>query len=108
MRSLSTEVWGCAAAARERGPAVIRRRHGPADLIEAYLAIWLRGSVWGQSIVEQMGFEAAMDGAWAALNAGFIKLESDGDGFTGITPCNPPQPPTRQMARPRERARPDA
>jgi hypothetical protein len=79
---------------------------GPAELIEAYLARWLRASELGRLTIGGMGgFEAAMDAMWEALNAGAIKLEADADGFTGIRMCNPPQRPARQIARPLARVR---
>jgi hypothetical protein len=49
-----------------------------------------------------------MAGLWESLNAGFIKLESDADGFTGIQLCIPPRPPARPLARPTVRGWADA
>jgi hypothetical protein len=89
---------------RQRGGAAKREQQvsgGPAELIEAYLARWLRESELGRLTVEGMGgFDAAMAAMWEALNAGAIKLEADADGFTGIRMCNPPQRPTTNIARP--------
>ena len=86
-----------------------RKASGPADLIETYFGVWLRGTEMGRITVAGMGgFEAAMDAMWEALNAGAIKLEADADGFTGITMCDPPQRPARQIARPVARGRSDA
>jgi hypothetical protein len=81
---------------------------GPADLVEVYIARWLRNTELGRLTVRGLGgFEAAMDGMWEALNAGAIKLEADRDGFTGIRLCDPPQRPAKQIARPAARRRAD-
>jgi hypothetical protein len=71
-----------------------------ARLIEAYAELWLRESAMGQAAVAKLGFDAAMDGLWDALNHGFIKLEGDEEGFTGLQLCDPPEPPLVQLARP--------
>ena len=76
---------------------------GPAELIEAYLAVWLHGCDVGRRSIEALGFEGAMNALWDALNGGLIKLEGDATGFTGITRCDPPSPPTKQFARPSSR-----
>jgi hypothetical protein len=81
---------------------------GAVCLIEAYFAVWLRGCDLGRRSVEALGLEAAMAGLWESLNAGFIKLESDADGFIGIALCIPPRPPAKPLARPAVRGWADA
>ena len=79
-----------------------------ADLVEDYFGVWLRGCELGHRSVEALGFDGAMDALWESLNAGFIKLEANSEGFTGIKPCFPPQPPEKQLARPSTRRWADA
>jgi hypothetical protein len=70
----------------------------PAHLVEAYLAHWLR-EVNPESL-EQLGFDGAIDALFDMLNAGLIKLEADGTGFTDLVPCMVPQPPRKKLTRP--------
>ena len=69
-----------------------------AHLVEAYFARWLREA--DPESVRQLGFDGAMDALFDMLNAGLIKLEADGSGFTGLVPCMVPQPPREKLARP--------
>jgi hypothetical protein len=85
-----------------------RPASGPAHLVEAYFDHWLRHSDIGRACAEKFGFDAAMDYLWENLNAGFLKLEGDANGFTGIAPCVPPKPPLERMARPVARKNGDA
>ena len=62
----------------------------PIPRLETYFAHWLRTSEAAQRSVALLGLDSAMDALFETLNAGLIKLESDGAGFSGIVPCFPP------------------
>ena len=53
--------------------------------------------------VTQLGFESTIDALFELLNAGLIKIESDGTGFTDLVPCMVPQPPRMKLRRPGKR-----
>jgi hypothetical protein len=78
-----------------------RSDDGVAQLIEAYFAHWLKHADIGPQQVATLGFEGAMDALWEALNLGFIKLEGDQNGITGILPIHPPEPPESPLQRPK-------
>src|SRR5262249_12255404 len=81
---------------------------GPAELIEAYLAVWLPGCEGGRRSIAALGFEGATNAMCDALQPGLIQPEGDAKGFTGITRVDPPSPPAKQFARPSSRGWSDA
>lgn len=69
-------------------------------MIEDILAKWLRKTGAGRGHIAELGFEGAMDALWELLNAGFVKIEQDGNWFD-IVPVHPPSPPLEKIARPK-------
>jgi hypothetical protein len=73
------------------------------EIIEQYVARWLRESEMGRSILHELAvsFEEAMDAVFELLNTGCLKITGNTEGFTGIEFRIPPEPPTCQIRRPK-------
>jgi hypothetical protein len=69
-------------------------------LVEEYVKSWLSSSRPGRNLLKMMTLNEAVDAVYETLNAGFTKLQSNGQTFTGIVLCYPPQPPAAPIVRP--------
>lgn len=82
-----------------------------ARMIEALVQKWLRESDVGRPVLRDSGMDIdkATDAVFELLNAGFVKIVTDGDpsdadGFAfNIEPRNPPEPPATVLRRPQKK-----
>lgn len=83
---------------------------GPARVVEALVQKWLLESDIGRPMLDDSGMslDAATDAVFELLNAGFLKIVTDGDpsgvSFSyAIEPRNPPEMPAATLHRPKRR-----
>jgi hypothetical protein len=70
-------------------------------VVETFVRLWLTKTDAGQRMLAHLDLEieSAIDSVFELLNAGFLKLETDGTAFTGLQLCLPPSPPNETIQR---------